>query len=249
MPRRPGPNETVCPPFRVSPTGASVTGPVRRQGACMMDIRRRVGARRAMRLIVAAHRRGLRRIRLPGMDARGRHGGRGLRRSGRRTKVSLARKGRVWVVNRDRGELADLRRRHRNVLATLAGGRGRARHLHLRAGRQGLHHRRDDQHRHDGRHSRRWPRSRSRWARCRTIIEPSHDGRTIYVTLASHSRRRRGAAVSRPSTPTTNSRQLRDHQRQPGGTIAWTVPSLDGETLYVAHDIGDGSPPSTSRPA
>ena len=56
-----------------------------------------------------------------------------------------SRTGSVWVVNRDRGELVVFDAKTGTVLTTrLCGGGRRARYLHLREGRQGLHRRGDD---------------------------------------------------------------------------------------------------------
>jgi DNA-binding beta-propeller fold protein YncE len=69
-------------------------------------------------------------------------------------------------------------------------------------------------------------------------IEPSPDGRTIYVSLASH-------------TPTMGSPQYAAIDTDDNSVTYVTTshnasarshgphPSLDGDTLYVAHDIGD----------
>jgi YVTN family beta-propeller protein len=201
-----------------------------------MDIRRRVGTRRAVRLIVAV-------IGVACVGSGSREWTRAVGAAASASAVGqvddgVARlKGTVWVVNRDRGELAIFDVDTGNVLATRPVGAGahdiciseQAGKAYITAETIGIvttvdletlamesipvgplpHH-----------------------------LEPSHDGRTIYVSLASHT-----AAVGTPQYaaidtetnrvsygPTSASAAARSHGPHP---------SLDGETLYVAHDIGD----------
>ena len=69
-------------------------------------------------------------------------------------------------------------------------------------------------------------------------LEPSHDGRTVYVSLASHTSPRRDRRNMRPSTPTKLG-QLHDDQHEPGGAVTRSLPITRGEKVYVAHDLGD----------
>ena len=70
--------------------------------------------------------------------------------------------------------------------------------------------------------------------------EPSYDGRTLYVTLASHT-------VGGTATPTYAAIDTTDHTRpvqyvttsnNPAARAHGPNPSLDGQTVYVAHDVG-----------
>ena len=54
-------------------------------------------------------------------------------------------------------------------------------------------------------------------------IEPSHDGRTIYVSLASHTPTA-GSAAIRGHRHRRQLGQLHDHQRQPGGAVTRSSP-------------------------
>jgi DNA-binding beta-propeller fold protein YncE len=69
-------------------------------------------------------------------------------------------------------------------------------------------------------------------------IEPSPDGRTIYVSLASHT-----AAVGAPAYAVIdtddNSVTYMTTSNNPLARSHGPHPSLDGDTVYVAHDIGD----------
>lgn len=69
-------------------------------------------------------------------------------------------------------------------------------------------------------------------------IEPSPDGRTIYVTLASH--------TTTVGAPRYAAIDTEDHSvtyvttsSNPAARSHGPQPSLDGDTLYVAHDTGD----------
>ena len=218
---RPGPDETVCPPFPRFHHGLQWSrAPLLRQGAAN-------GHQETCRNSACGapdrgrHRRGLRRIRLPGVGQRDRHGGRGLRQraDGRRCRSpqrdGLGRQSRP-------GGTGHLRRRHGKRAGDPAGGRGRARHLHLRAGRQGLHQRRDDRHRDhcrsrdagDGVYPRRSAAAPSR-------AEPRRADHLRQPGLAQP--RRRGAAVC-GDRHRHQPRQLWADERQRGGTIAWTAP-------------------------
>ena len=197
-----------------------------------MDLRRRVGPR-AMRLLVAVI--GVASSdQAPGNGRAGRHGG-PASRSGRWTTVSPPERHGLGRQPRP-GRTGHLRRRHGSVLATRPVGAGahdiciseQAGKAYITAETIGIvttvdletlamesipvgplpHH-----------------------------LEPSHDGRTIYVRLASHS-----AAVGAPqyaAIDTDDQPVSYGHERQRGARSHGPHPSLDGETLYVAHDIGD----------
>ena len=69
-------------------------------------------------------------------------------------------------------------------------------------------------------------------------IEPSHDGRLVYVTLASHS--------TAPGNPQYAVIDVSDHSVTYATTSAnlaarahAVYPTRDGETVYVAHDVGN----------
>ena len=203
-----------------------------------MDIRRRVANSACGAPDRGRHRRGLRRIRLPGVDARGRRGGRGLRgrAGGRRCRSpqgnGLGRQSRP-------GGAGDLRRRDRECSATLPVGAG-AHDICIseRAGKA--------------------------YITAETInivttvdletlamdsipvgplphhIEPSHDGRTIYVSLASHQPTAVGSAArTRRSTPTTIRSATRPTSDNPAARLHGRLPIADGDTLFVAHDTGN----------
>ena len=201
-----------------------------------MDIRRRVGTRRAVRLIVAVI--GVACVGSGSREWASAIGTVAAASASGQTDEGVARlKGTVWVVNRDRGELAIFDVDTGNVLATRPVGAGahdiciseQAGKAYISAETIGIvttvdletlamesipvgplpHH-----------------------------LEPSHDGRTIYVSLASHSPAvwaPQYAAIDTDTNrvsygPTSASAAARSHGPHP---------SLDGETLYVAHDVGD----------
>jgi DNA-binding beta-propeller fold protein YncE len=147
------------------------------------------------------------------------------------------REGTVWIVNRDRGELAIFDAESGTMLRTLPVGAG-AHDICIseRAGKA--------------------------YITAETInavtavdiktlvtesipvsplphhIEPSPDGRTIYVSLASHT-----AAVGAPAYAVIdtddNSVTYMTTSNNPLARSHGPHPSLDGDTVYVAHDIGD----------
>ena len=146
-------------------------------------------------------------------------------------------KGSVWVVNRDRGELAVFDAETGTAVATLPVGAGA----------------------HDICIS---ERARRAYITAETIntvttvdtstlameaisvgplphhCEPSHDGRTMYISLASHT-----TAVGSPQYAAIdtddNSVTFTTTSNNPAARSHGPYPSLDGETLYVAHDTGD----------
>ena len=147
------------------------------------------------------------------------------------------RKGTVWVVNRDRGELAIFDADTGEVLRTLPVGAGahdiciseRAGMAYITA--EGI--------------------NTVTTVDTETLalgsipvsplphhIEPSYDGRTIYVTLASH--------TAASGTPAYAAIDTADHSVRYVATSTNAAarahgphPSYDGATIYVAHDIGD----------
>jgi YVTN family beta-propeller protein len=69
-------------------------------------------------------------------------------------------------------------------------------------------------------------------------IEPSPDGRTIYVSLASHTPTV-GAPQYAAIDTDDNSVTYVTTSNNPSARSHGPHPSLDGDTVYVAHDIGD----------
>ena len=146
-------------------------------------------------------------------------------------------KGSVWVVNRDRGELAVFDAETGTVVTTLPVGAGahdiciseRARRAYITAEAINTVTTVD---------TTTLAMEAIAVAPLPHHCEPSHDGRTVYVSLASHS-----TAVGSPQyaaidtddhsvtfTTTSHNSAARSHGPHP---------SLDGETVYVAHDTGD----------
>ena len=148
------------------------------------------------------------------------------------------RRGSVWVVNRDRGELAVFDAGTGDVLATLPVGAGahdiciseRARKAYITAE----------------------PDNTVTTVDTRTLtteailvsplphhIEPSHDGRTIYVTLASHTTTAGLAPQYAAIDTDDNSVRYANTSSNPAARSHGPYPSLDGEKIYIAHDVGD----------
>jgi DNA-binding beta-propeller fold protein YncE len=148
------------------------------------------------------------------------------------------RRGSVWVVNRDRGELAVFDARTGDVLATLPVGAGahdiciseRARKAYITAESDNTVTTVD-----------------TRTLTTETIpvsplphhIEPSHDGRTIYVTLASHTTTAGLAPQYAAIDTDDNSVRYTSTSRNLAARSHGPYPSLDGEKVYIAHDVGD----------
>jgi DNA-binding beta-propeller fold protein YncE len=69
-------------------------------------------------------------------------------------------------------------------------------------------------------------------------IEPSHDGRTVYVSLASHT-----ATVGVPALAVIDTSDdtvtYVATSRNPAARAHAPRPTVEGETVYVAHDLGD----------
>ena len=148
-----------------------------------------------------------------------------------------SRKGTVWVVNRDKGTLAVFDATDGTVLETLVVGAG-AHDICIseRAGKA--------------------------YVTAETIhmvtavdletlatesipvsplphhCEPSHDGRILYVTLASHSTTV-GAPQYAVIDTTDHSVSYVTTSSNPAARAHAPYPSLDGGTVYVAHDVGD----------
>jgi DNA-binding beta-propeller fold protein YncE len=148
-----------------------------------------------------------------------------------------SRKGSVWVVNRDRGELTVFDAETGRPLATTLVGAGahdiciseRARKAYITAETINAVTTVD-----------------TRTLATESIdvgplphhIEPSHDGRTVYVSLASHS-----TTVGTPQYAAIdtddNSVSFTTTSANPAARSHALHPSLEGETVYVAHDVGD----------
>ena len=159
------------------------------------------------------------------------------RRCPRRPSTASQPKGTVWVVNRDRGELAIFDAETGRVLKTLPVGAG-AHDICIseRAGKAYITAE---------------TINRSHHGRYRDAgdgidpvgplphhIEPSHDGRTIYVSLASHTPAVGAPQCAAIDTETTRS-PTSTTSNNPLARSHGPHPSLDGETLYIAHDTGD----------
>ena len=69
-------------------------------------------------------------------------------------------------------------------------------------------------------------------------VEPSHDGRTVYVSLASHTSTA-GAPQYAAIDTDDNSVSYTTTSTNPAARSHAPHPSLDGEMVYVAHDVGD----------
>jgi YVTN family beta-propeller protein len=69
-------------------------------------------------------------------------------------------------------------------------------------------------------------------------IEPSHDGRTVYVSLASHTSTV-GAPQYAAIDTDDNSVSFTTTSNNPAARSHALHPSVEGETVYVAHDLGD----------
>lgn len=146
-------------------------------------------------------------------------------------------KGTVWVVNRDRGELAVFDAGTGEVVATLPVGAGahdiaiseHARKAYITAEADNAVTAVD-----------------TRTLATRSIpvaplphhIEASHDGRTVYVSLASHT-----PTQGTPAVAVINTRNNRVAYKTTSANQAARSHGLflspDDDTLYVAHDTGD----------
>ena len=145
--------------------------------------------------------------------------------------------GSVWVVNRDRGELTIFDARSGKPIRQLAVGAGahdiciseQAHKAYITA--ETLN---------------RVTTVDTRTLEIDTIdvgplphhVEPSRDGKTIYVTLASHT-----PAVGAPQYATINTEDNSvayvTSSNNPNARPHGPYPSRDGQTVYMAHDTGD----------
>jgi YVTN family beta-propeller protein len=148
-----------------------------------------------------------------------------------------ARKGSVWVVNRDRGELAIFDAGTGAVLATLPVGAG-------------AHDIAISEHAHKAYITAETINAvttvDTRTLAIESIpvgplphhIEPSRDGRRVYVSLASHT-----STVGAPEFATIdtddNSVSFTTSSTNPAARSHAPHPSRNGETIYVPHDLGD----------
>jgi DNA-binding beta-propeller fold protein YncE len=148
------------------------------------------------------------------------------------------RRGSVWVVNRDRGELTVFDAGTGDVLETRAVGAGahdiciseRARKAYITAETDNVVTAVD-----------------MRTLATEAIpvsplphhIEPSHDGRTIYVTLASHTTTAGLAPQYAAIDTDDNTVSYASTSSNPAARSHGPHPSFDGEKIYIAHDVGD----------
>ena len=147
------------------------------------------------------------------------------------------REGSVWVVNRDLGELAVFDAKTGKVVTTLLVGAGahdiciseHARKAYITAETINTVTTVD-----------------TRTLAIESIaisplphhIEPSHDGRTIYVSLASHTNTTGTPDYAAIDTD-DNSVRFTTTSGNPAARSHGLYPSLRGKTVYVAHDLGD----------
>jgi len=148
-----------------------------------------------------------------------------------------SRRGSVWVVNRDRGELTVFDARTGAVAATLFVGAGahdiciseRARKAYITAETDNAVTAVD-----------------IRTLATESIpvgplphhLEPSHDGRIIYVSLASHTSTLGSPQYAAIDTR-DNSVSYTTTSANPAARSHAPHPSFDGATVYVPHDVGD----------
>jgi DNA-binding beta-propeller fold protein YncE len=148
-----------------------------------------------------------------------------------------SRKGSVWVVNRDRGELAVFDAETGKVLTTLPVGAGahdvciseRARKAYITAESINTVTTVD---------TRTLATEAIAVAPLPHHCETSHDGRTVYVSLASHT-----PGVGSPQYAAIdtddNSVSYTTTSHDPAARSHAPHPSLDGDTVFVPHDLGD----------
>ena len=148
-----------------------------------------------------------------------------------------SRMGSVWVVNRDRGELAVFDAETGTVLTTLPVGAGahdiciseKARKAYITAETINAVTTVD---------TRTLATESIAVAPLPHHIEPSHDGRTIYVSLASHT-----PTVGAPEYAAIdiedNSVTFTATSTNPAARSHAPHPSFDGVKVYVPHDLGD----------
>ena len=152
-------------------------------------------------------------------------------------RLDDSRKGTVWVVNRDRGELAVFDAETGDLITTKLVGAGahdiciseQARKAYITAETINTVTTVD---------TKTLAKESIAVSPLPHHLEPSHDGRTVYVSLASHTPTEGApqyAAIDTDDnvvtyTTTSHNAAARSHGPHP---------SLDGETVYVAHDLGD----------
>lgn len=152
-------------------------------------------------------------------------------------KGDESRNGSVWVVNRDRGELAVFDAETGAVVTTLLVGAGahdiciseRARKAYITA---------ETIHTVTAVDTRTLATESIAVSPLPHHIEPSRDGRTVYVSLASHTSTVGAPQIVAIDTddnsvdyiPTSINAAARSHAPHP---------SIEGEKVYVAHDLGD----------
>ena len=165
------------------------------------------------------------------------HGGRGMVAGGGTTAAEDNVKGSIWVVNRDRGELAVFDAETGEVVATKAVGAGahdiciseRARKAYITAEADNAVTAVD---------TRTLATESIPVAPLPHHIEPSRDGRAIYVSLASHTPAQGTPAVAAIDID-DNSVTYKATSANAAARSHGLFASHDDETLFVAHDTGD----------
>ena len=158
------------------------------------------------------------------------------------------REGSVWVVNRDLGELAVFdAKTGKVVIDSRSWGRG-----HTTSASPSAPARPTSPPKRSTPSPRSipgpWPSNRSPISPLPHHIEPSHDGRTVYVSLASHTNTD-GNADIRGHRHRRQLGQLHHDQRQSGGAIARSLPIAAGKDgLRRARYWATRSRASTPRP-
>ena len=148
-----------------------------------------------------------------------------------------SREGSVWVVNRDRGELAVFDAETGGVVTTLLVGAG-AHDICIsdRAGKAYIT--AETIHKVTTVDTRTLATESIDVSPLPHHLEPSHDGRTVYVSLASHT-----STVGCPQyaaiDTVDNSVSFTTTSRNPAARSHALHPLTEGEKVYVAHDLGD----------
>ncbi len=147
------------------------------------------------------------------------------------------RHGTVWVVNRDLGELAIFDADSGRVLATrLVGAGAHDICISERAGKAYITAESDNA----------VTTVDLQTLRVKSIpvgplphhVEPSHDGRTIFVSLASHTPSVGAPQLAVIDTDDDSVRYITTSD-DPGARSHGPHPSMDGDTVFVAHDTGN----------
>jgi DNA-binding beta-propeller fold protein YncE len=145
--------------------------------------------------------------------------------------------GSVWVVNRDRGELAVFDARNGDVVATLPVGAG-AHDICIAEQAGKAYITAETIHSVTTVDTKTLALESIPVAPLPHHCEPSHDGHTVYVSLSSHTAAAGApqlAAIDTGDNSVTMMRTSNDPAARPHGPY----PSIEGDTLYVAHDLGN----------